>query len=166
VTRARRAAWLGAFGGLVLLGVGIWLLVDGGRHVTATADLSRRAAAPPFGRFTETKVLVGGRALRVVVADDEAERVQGLRGRADLDGYDGMLFVFPSPTRTPFTMAGVPVPLDVGFYDGRGGAVGQLRMAPCQGTDAACPVYDIDRVFSFAVETPAGALPAGDLTLP
>ena len=81
----------------------------------------------------------------MVVADDAAERSQGLRGRATLDPYDGMLFVFGEPVESPFTMATVPVALDIGFYDGAGPVVDRPRMTPCAGTDADVPGYRLDR---------------------
>ena len=62
---------------------------------------------------------MGGRCLRVVLADDMTERVQGLRERSNLGPYDGMLFVYDEPVDGAFTMSTVPVPLEIGFYDGR-----------------------------------------------
>ena len=56
---------------------------------------------------------------------------QGLRGRSDLGPYDGMLFVFDGPTDAAFTMSGVPVPLDIGFYDADGAPGLGQRMEPC-----------------------------------
>ena len=110
---------------------------------------------------------VGRHTLTVVVADDDTERIQGLRGRSDAAPYGGMLFVFPGETRSAFTMAGVPGPLDIGFYDASGKQVGRLLMKPCpNGTDASCPIYHIDQPFRYALETAGGRLPAGSLRQP
>jgi uncharacterized membrane protein (UPF0127 family) len=109
-------------------------------------------------------VAVGGRCLRVVVADDQTERVQGLRQRRDLGPYDGMLFVFDAPSEVPFTMSRVPVELDIGFYSGSGVPVSRRRMMPCPRADADCPSYRAGGPFTEALETLAGQLPSGALS--
>ncbi len=126
-----------------------------------------RAASPaqsPFHGLTSTTVHVGGRALHVVIAKTDSQRQRGLRQRSDLGRYDGMLFVFPTATDVGFTMSTVPVSLDIGFYRSDGRTVGTLRMVPCSGTDATCPIYRARTSFRYTLETLAGALPAGALT--
>ncbi len=120
-------------------------------------------AAAPFAGLTAARVQLGRRCLHVVVADTETERDEGLRARADLGGYDGMLFAFSAPTDTAFTMSGTLVPLTIGFYDREGRKVDGFRMTPCPGDDASCPVYRADGTFSYAVETTAERLPTGAL---
>jgi uncharacterized membrane protein (UPF0127 family) len=126
-----------------------------------------RAASPaqsPFRGLTSTTVHVGGRALHVVIAKTDAQRQRGLRQRSDLGRYGGMLFVFGTTTDIGFTMSTVPVSLDIGFYGADGRTVDTLRMVPCSGTDATCPVYRARKSFRYTLETLAGALPAGALT--
>lgn len=125
------------------------------------------AASPaqdPFPGLTATSVHIGGQERQVVIAKTSAQREQGLRQRADLGAYGGMLFVFPSTTSVGFTMSTVPVPLTIGFYGSDGRSVDTLRMVPCTGTDATCPIYRARRSFRYTVETLAGALPRGALT--
>jgi uncharacterized membrane protein (UPF0127 family) len=113
-----------------------------------------RPAAEPFAGWTEARVVLEGDELRVVVADQPDERRQGLRGRDDVGGYDGMLFVFPSEDEGAFTMATVPVDLDIVWYDAEGRAVDRTRMAACpNGTDATCPTYMSSVPYRFALET-------------
>lgn len=150
-------------------GVGLWQLVESSgtppRPGTVAAALAEaRPARSPFPGLTEARLRVGGEDLRVVVADETGERSQGLRRRRDLGPYDGMAFVYSEPTDTAFTMSTVPVPLEIGFYDGAGRVVSRLRMEPCAGTDAECPRYRPDGPFRYAIETLAGELPAGRLT--
>src|SRR5690606_14828679 len=71
----------------------------------ATSLAAATGAFPPFDRLTETYVALGDRCLRVAVADEDEERVQGLRQVTALDPYDGMLFVFDDETTARFTMA-------------------------------------------------------------
>lgn len=133
------------------------------RSIDQALDRARPARAP-FTDLTQTRVHVGEERLRVVVADDEGERVQGLRARADIGRYDGMLFVFDGPTSTGFTMSTVPVALDIGFYDDDGRVVDRLRMEPCPDDESECPVYRADGEFTYALETLADDLPRGRLT--
>jgi uncharacterized protein len=126
-----------------------------------------RAASParsPFRGLTATTVHVGERALHVVIAKTDSQRQRGLRQRSDIGRYDGMLFVFPANTDVGFTMSTVPVSLDIGFYGSDGRTVDTLRMMPCSGTDATCPIYRARKSFRYTLETVTGALPTGALT--
>jgi uncharacterized membrane protein (UPF0127 family) len=172
VTRGRRAAVIVA--GVLLLFAGVallaWRAADDGTSADA-AGAGRSSvviedpgpATAPFTGNTEGTITVGGAAVHVVVADGEPERVAGLRGRDDAAPYDGMLFVFDADTTVAFTMAGVPAPLEIGFYAADGTPVDRLRMDPCQGTDATCPVYESSGAFRYALETTPGAFPRGRL---
>lgn len=133
------------------------------RSIDAALDAARPAHAP-FEGLTQTRIGVGGDRMRVVLADENEERVQGLRARRDLGRYDGMLFVFDEPTTTAFTMSTVPVVLDIGFYDERGRVVDRLRMEPCPDAESDCPLYEPDGEFTYALETLADDLPKGRLT--
>ncbi len=165
--------------GLALAGAGSWFLItgsgldgsgdasgtrDGPRAAGITAALrAARGAEAPFRGLTETTVHVGDEEMRVVIADEASEQVTGLRRRRDLGRYDGMLFVYTEPTATAFTMSTVPVALDIGFYASDGRVVDRLRMEPCSGGDAECPVYRPRAEFRYALETLAGGLPRGAL---
>ncbi|HEX5614530.1 MAG TPA: DUF192 domain-containing protein [Acidimicrobiia bacterium] len=113
-----------------------------------------RPATAPFEGLTEATVVVEGRALRVVIADEPTERSQGLRERATLGPYDAMLFVFPADADGPFTMARVPVDLDIRWLDQRGEVVAATRMTACpDGDDQSCPRYEPGATYRFALET-------------
>lgn len=109
-------------------------------------------------------VLVGTECLLVEVASDPGHRAVGLRGRPTLRPFDGMLFVYETDTGTAFTMAGVLIPLTIGFYDPGGVPVGRLDMEPCAGPDQACPLYRPPAPFRYALEVDQGQLPDGRLT--
>ena len=121
------------------------------------------AASPPFGGLTETHLAVGGRCLRLVVADTEAERVEGLRSRADLGPYGGMLFVFPGPSDAAFTMSTVPVDLSIAFFRADGSRDSTRLMRACPHPEAECPVYRSAGTYEYALETLRGRLPPGGL---
>ena len=125
-----------------------------------------RPAVKPFRRLTATRIVVGKQTLRVVIADSDTERTQGLRRRHTIGRYDGMLFVYPSATTATFTMSTVPVALDIAFYASDGRVVRRLAMAPCAGSDSTCPGYPSGGTFRYALETLAGDLPRGRLRSP
>ena len=163
-TRARLAI-AGAVAVASLAGI-VWLAVratrSGGEHAAPLQLAREHAAAVPFDRFTRARVGLGDRCLRVLVADTEAERVQGLRDVRDVDGYDGMLFVYASDTDAGFTMAATPMSLDIGWYDARGRGVDRARMVPCPHRDeASCPEHRSARRYRYALETRAGHLGGG-----
>ena len=117
-----------------------------------TAPTSTSAVTP---ELPTTVLAVGDDTLEVWVADEPAERQQGLRAVAELpDGIDGMLFVFPEPKTPNFIMSGTPLPLEVWFFDSEGSLIGSHEMTPCP--EDPCPVYPAPGPVSWALETPAG----------
>ena len=169
MTGSRRAAWLAAGAFVVVLLVAafvVWQWADDDSADASAVLTGVEPASAPFRGMTEGTIEVGGRRLRVVVADDADERVQGLRRKSDAAPYDGMLFVFPSSTLVSFTMAGVPDALEIVFYDADGRVVDRLHMTPCAGTDASCPAYTPNGEFRYALETGAGVRYDGPLGVP
>jgi uncharacterized membrane protein (UPF0127 family) len=157
---------------VVAIGLGTLLIVDRGdgspptdrRSALASAVSHARAASAPFAGLHEVHLGVGGRCLRVAVAQTLTERVAGLRGTTDLGSYGGMLFVFEGDNSAAFTMAGVTVPLDIGFYRPDGARDSSRMMKPCARAEADCPVYRADGPYLYALETPGGQLPPGPIT--
>ncbi len=123
----------------------------------ARAIAASKPASKPFQGLNYARLGVGGRCLRVVVADQDSERVQGLRGLFDLGGYDGMLFVYGQNSNARFTMSGTPLALDIVWYDETGRPVSNTTMQPCMdGTDSTCPIYASQGAYRYALETQAG----------
>jgi uncharacterized membrane protein (UPF0127 family) len=162
--------------GVLVVGFGVALLALAAYAIARSNDGAASVAAPlrralaanepavaPFDGLTEVRLSVGGRCLRLVVADTDEERGRGLMDRTDLGPYDGMLFVSPVPSTSGFTMANTRVPLDIAWYDRDGVEGHRTTMVPCRGTIGECPVYDSKIEWRFALETLRGDGPSGDL---
>lgn len=118
---------------------------DGGQEADPPAAPADVAVAVSVG------LAVGDVRLQVEVADDEAERAAGLRGRDGVPAGTGMVFRYPSARPVRFTMSRVTFPLTAVFArEGRVVAVEQ--MPPCAGTLAQCPTYGPDEPVDTVVE--------------
>jgi len=69
------------------------------------------------GELTESKIQIGNTFLRVEIADDDAERMQGLSGRKNLGGNSGLLFVFEREGHYGFWMKDMNFPIDIAWID-------------------------------------------------
>jgi uncharacterized membrane protein (UPF0127 family) len=149
---------LGALAGTIVLVVRIRSDESGTGRLNFA---STRPAVAPFAEFSETRVAVDSRCLRVLVASSASQRVQGLRDVRSLAPYEGMLFVYPGDSTARFTMAGTPTPLDITFFSARGLPVERVRMAPCpDASDARCPEYGSKARYRYALEQPSGSASA------
>ncbi|HYY44193.1 MAG TPA: DUF192 domain-containing protein [Actinomycetota bacterium] len=111
----------------------------------ASSDGDSRPSQPHGGRagFATAELIVEGSArtqrLQVLVASTAAERRQGLMERRRLAPYDGMLFEFPKPVRTPFWMKNTLIPLSIAFLSEDGRILRIIDMTPCR--KAPCRIY-------------------------
>jgi uncharacterized membrane protein (UPF0127 family) len=103
-----------------------------------------------------TTVTLDDRALVVAVAETSDARRRGLMGVADLGALDGLLFVYATPAPAAFHMRGVPVPLDIAFFDADGRVLEVRTMPVCHAEP--CPTYATPGPIAWALETEAGGL--------
>lgn len=102
-----------------------------------------------------------GFELEVYVAVDESQRRRGLASvdRLDLD-LGGMLFVFETPTVTPFTAEKMVMDMDIAWYDRTGRQIQTEQVKAGHAERLICTFP-----FSYVLETPAGQLPGGNLVI-
>lgn len=150
------AVFLGAF--LAFLARG----ADGPPDPYLLSGSSSASRVAGFEAITVRVVWPDGtvREFCMLLADDEDSRSQGMKGRSDFAGYDGMLFAHGEEvSRLAFTMEGVPIPLTVALFDGAGQFTAHFDMEPCpEGGD--CPPYAAPTPFRWAIEAPHDGLPA------
>ena len=80
--------------------------------------------------FKTSSVKVGSHPLKVEVAADEAQHLQGLMYRKSLGREEGMLFVFDEPAYHSMWMKNTLIPLSVAFIDRNGVILNILDMEP------------------------------------
>jgi uncharacterized membrane protein (UPF0127 family) len=91
------------------------------------------------------------------LADTPDLRARGLMQVTDLEGADGMAFVYDEPSTGRFWMKDTLLPLSIAFYDADGRFLWDADMEPCPpGGD--CPSYPNEAPFQLAIEVPQGAL--------
>lgn len=98
-------------------------------------------------------VTLGGETWTVLDGDRN-----GMRGREDFAGADGMLFKFDPEVDTSsigWVMDGVAFPLDIAWFDDAGVLIETASMAVCP--EKPCPTYAPDAPYRFALEAPVGA---------
>jgi len=91
--------------------------------------------------------------LDVQVADDDAEREQGLMGITNLPENHGMAFRWDGPTDATFWMKDTLIPLSIAFVDQDGKVIAIREMTPC--TADPCTTYGADTTYTMAIEANA-----------
>jgi uncharacterized membrane protein (UPF0127 family) len=92
----------------------------------AAAALAAAADAP----LRTQQVKIGGHALKVEVADNDAARARGLMHRQKMGRNDGMLFIFEEPAYQSMWMKNTLIPLSVAFLDAEGVILNIRDMQP------------------------------------
>jgi len=80
--------------------------------------------------FKTSRILVAGHPLKVELAVEEPQRLQGLMYRKSMAKEDGMLFIFDEPGYHSIWMKNTLIPLSVAFMDKDGVILNILDMEP------------------------------------
>jgi uncharacterized protein len=98
------------------------------------------------------RIQVDGVAALVEVAADPESRGQGLMHRRELGADEGMLLVLPKEQPAYLWMLNTHIPLDAGFFDGRGVLAGYSPMQP----DGGKQVHASPGPALYVLEMPQG----------
>ncbi|WP_371410667.1 DUF192 domain-containing protein [Tabrizicola sp. TH137] len=121
------------------------------------------AAAACAPETVEVRGPAGMARFTVDVADDGAERAQGLMFRESMPASAGMLFVYEAPQRASFWMKNTLIPLDMIFADETGRVTRVHENAvphdttPIDGGDAVRFVLEINGGLAARMGIAAGA---------
>jgi uncharacterized membrane protein (UPF0127 family) len=150
---------------------GAWAFLLRGADGPADPELEDAPAAAPPGLpdrvplpgFDEVAVSIdpgdgrGPLAWCLLAAMTQEQRHQGLMGVEDLQGYPGMVFVYPEDSGNSFWMRNTPMPLSIAWVAEDGSLVSSTDMAPCGDRDD-CPTYPSGGTYRMAIEVPQGQL--------
>lgn len=112
-------------------------------------------------------VQIGGEQFTVKVANDDAGRIQGLKGVTEISPDGGMIFIFPSCQPRSFWMADCLVDMDLVFLDAQGRVTATHTMhveAPPRADEPRAAYerrlkrYESVYPAQFAIELKAGTL--------
>ena len=144
---------------VVLLLAGVVSLVVKGANGPADPYFrtAGRVPIPGFGEISYRISATPQGTRCAILAQNAQQQGQGLMGRSDLAGYDGMLFVFPTDTTVRFFMKDVSLPLTIAWFDNGGRFLSSADMEPCL-DKPECPSYGAPSAFRYALEVPRGGL--------
>ena len=128
---------------VLLVSLAAWGCDTGG----PTPGVGDRALPPRGGAW----VILGSDTVVVAIADEQAERQQGLMSRARLDAGTGMLFVFEDEAFHAFYMRNTLIPLDIAWMGASQVIVDIQQMEP-ETEDLHTPA----QAALFALEVPQG----------
>lgn len=104
----------------------------------------------------QARATVNGNELKILVADDEEERKEGLSNRRSLNENTGMLFVFEEKGNHAFWMRNMNFPLDIIYLDG--GKVVDIKknVPPAEDSNQNPPIYTPKSPANSVLEVAAG----------
>jgi len=112
------------------------------------------AASASAGECHDNQVVLRGdwgqARFSIELADDEAERAEGLMFRESMPKNAGMLFMYPAPKQVAFWMKNTMIPLDMIFLDETGTVKRVHKMAkpydttPIRGGEGILAVLEIN----------------------
>lgn len=104
---------------------------------------------------SKSNIRIGGHTLRVNVADDAGERTAGLSGRDNLDGSQGMLFIYEDNTNACIWMKDMKFSIDIVWISADGSVVHMERnVSPETYPNEFCS----ESAAKYVLELPAGSI--------
>lgn len=111
--------------------------------------------APGTSHGNKSTVSIGEQTWAVELAVTKDQREKGLMHRSKLAPGSGMLFVFPTVSRTGFWMKNTLIPLDIIWLDKTKNVVHtSLNTPPCD--QDPCPIYTTPVLSKYVLEVNGG----------
>ncbi|MBP6749312.1 MAG: DUF192 domain-containing protein [Xanthomonadaceae bacterium] len=101
-------------------------------------------------------VELGGQRYAIEIADDDAERAQGMMFRDNMPNDRGMLFVHDEEAPLAYWMKNTRIPLDILYFDRQRKLVSQQRDVPPCSLGDRCPPYPSEAPARYVLELNAG----------
>ena len=101
-------------------------------------------------------VELSGQRYTVEIADDDAERAQGLMFRDAMDADRAMLFIHEREEPQSYWMKNTKIPLDILYFDGQRRLVSMQRDVPPCSLGDQCPPYPSEAPALYVLELNAG----------
>jgi len=147
------------FKALMVLVVGTWVV---GCHsgnqssLVSTTNTTPKEASPhlnrPLPHLATLELWIGKATVKAEVARTPTELATGMMFRTNLPPGQGMLFVFPYPSKQEFWMKNTQVPLSLAYISPEGYILEIHRLKPMDET----PVPSKGTNVQFALEVPQG----------
>ena len=177
------ARWRWRVGTALVLAVVVFLVVRGsnrpedpelappatttaeGEQAGGSSEREGPGAREPIEGFDEVAFRISPQGAEAstwcaLLAAELEQRQQGLSDQDDLRGYEAMVFRFPEPSTTRFTMMDTRIPLSIAFFDADGAFVSSRDMDPCPPDSTTCPTFGAEAPFLHALEVEQGGLAA------
>jgi uncharacterized membrane protein (UPF0127 family) len=122
--------------------------------LAAAAALSLCGCATASGDG-DAWVELKGKRFVVEIADDEAEREQGLMFRDEMAADHGMVFVHDAEEQQYYWMKNTKIPLDILYFDRARKLVSVAHAPPCSDGDR-CPPFPSEGPALYVLELNAG----------
>lgn len=106
--------------------------------------------------LTTADLEIGGKEVRVEIADTPKFLAKGLMGRTSLADGEGMLFVFEKSKILSFWMKNTLIPLSVGFFDEEKRLINAADMSPVGPGADSWPTFESKSPAQYALEVPQG----------
>jgi len=106
----------------------------------------------PSDNLVELKI--NGKTYKLEVADTKEKRTKGLMFRENLPEDEGMLFIFPTETKSSFWMYNTKIPLDIIWLSKDWEVVYvEKNVPPCESTNPNnCPIYSPGQKAKYVIE--------------
>ncbi|MDZ4799339.1 MAG: DUF192 domain-containing protein [Bryobacteraceae bacterium] len=131
---------------LLLIGLCISLISCGGEKSASLEDFHTRPVTLPDGTAVTAEVLT-----------KTGDMARGMMFRESLPEGRALMFVHERPSRQPYWMYSVKVPLDIVWLDRRGKVLEiSENTPPCPGQASTCPSYGGTVDASIVIEVPGG----------